>query len=118
MPAEVVVAADRISQALRHGRDALHDQVFLDNHGQPLEVGLRVLRLLRGRLRVLALTSSPARVPALRAAVPEVSQYPSAQGTPALRRAAAQRSSEARRNQPFFSKASTRGAASVGASEV
>ena len=32
------------------------------------DVGLRVLRLLRGRLRVLALTSSPGRVPALRAA--------------------------------------------------
>jgi nucleoside-diphosphate-sugar epimerase len=32
------------------------------------DVGLRVLRLLRGRLRVLALTSSPARVDALRAA--------------------------------------------------
>lgn len=32
------------------------------------DVGLRVLRLVRGRYRVLALTSSPARVPALRAA--------------------------------------------------
>ena len=32
------------------------------------DVGLRVLHLLRGRCRVLALTSSPARVPALRAA--------------------------------------------------
>lgn len=32
------------------------------------DVGLRVLRLLRGRLRVLALTSSPHRVAALRAA--------------------------------------------------
>jgi len=32
------------------------------------DVGMRVLRLLRGRWRVLALTSSPARVPALRAA--------------------------------------------------
>jgi len=32
------------------------------------DVGLRVLRLLRGRWRVLALTSSPARVPALREA--------------------------------------------------
>jgi nucleoside-diphosphate-sugar epimerase len=32
------------------------------------DVGLRVLRQLRGRLRVLALTSSTARVPALRAA--------------------------------------------------
>ncbi len=32
------------------------------------DVGMRVLRLLRGRCRVLALTSSPARVPALRAA--------------------------------------------------
>jgi nucleoside-diphosphate-sugar epimerase len=32
------------------------------------DVGLRVLRLLRGRFRVLALSSSPARVPDLRAA--------------------------------------------------
>jgi nucleoside-diphosphate-sugar epimerase len=32
------------------------------------DVGLRVLKLLRGRVRVLALTSSPQRVPALRAA--------------------------------------------------
>lgn len=32
------------------------------------DVGLRALRLLRGRCRVLALTSSPARAPALRAA--------------------------------------------------
>jgi nucleoside-diphosphate-sugar epimerase len=32
------------------------------------DVGLRVLRALRGRLRVIALTSQPARVPALRAA--------------------------------------------------
>jgi nucleoside-diphosphate-sugar epimerase len=32
------------------------------------DVGMRVLRLLRGRFRVLALTSSPTRVPALRAA--------------------------------------------------
>ncbi len=32
------------------------------------DIGLRVLRLLRGRYRVLALTPSPARVPALRAA--------------------------------------------------
>jgi nucleoside-diphosphate-sugar epimerase len=32
------------------------------------DVGMRVLRLLRDRWRVLALTSSPARVPALRAA--------------------------------------------------
>jgi nucleoside-diphosphate-sugar epimerase len=32
------------------------------------DVGLRVLRLLRGRLRVIALTSTAARVPALRAA--------------------------------------------------
>jgi nucleoside-diphosphate-sugar epimerase len=32
------------------------------------DVGLRVLRALRGRLRVIALTSSAARVPALRAA--------------------------------------------------
>ena len=32
------------------------------------DVGLRVLKLLRGRWRVLALTSAPARVPALRAA--------------------------------------------------
>jgi nucleoside-diphosphate-sugar epimerase len=32
------------------------------------DVGLRVLRLLRGRCRVLALTSSPQRVPELRAA--------------------------------------------------
>ncbi len=32
------------------------------------DVGLRVLRLLQGRWRVLALTSSPGRVPALRAA--------------------------------------------------
>lgn len=32
------------------------------------DVGLRVLRLLQGRWRVLALTSSPERVPALRAA--------------------------------------------------
>jgi nucleoside-diphosphate-sugar epimerase len=32
------------------------------------DVGLRVLRLLRGRVRLLAVTSSPERVPALRAA--------------------------------------------------
>jgi Trk K+ transport system NAD-binding subunit len=32
------------------------------------DVGMRVLRALRGRLRVLALTSNAARVPALRAA--------------------------------------------------
>lgn len=32
------------------------------------DIGLRVLRLLRGRWRLLALTSSPARVPELRAA--------------------------------------------------
>ena len=32
------------------------------------DVGMRVLRLLNGRWRVLALTSSPARVPELRAA--------------------------------------------------
>ena len=32
------------------------------------DIGLRVLRLVRRRWRVLALTSSPARVPALRAA--------------------------------------------------
>lgn len=44
-------------------------------HGQPCvlvvgcgDVGLRVLRLLRGRCRLLALTSSPARMPVLRAA--------------------------------------------------
>src|SRR6187551_3467969 len=32
------------------------------------DIGLRVLRLLRGRFRVLALTSSAARIPTLRAA--------------------------------------------------
>jgi voltage-gated potassium channel Kch len=32
------------------------------------DIGLRVVRLLRGRVRVLALSSSPHRVPSLRAA--------------------------------------------------
>ena len=32
------------------------------------DVGLRVLKLLRGRWRVLALTTDPARIPELRAA--------------------------------------------------